>query len=295
MPTDPHHTPTILKTSSSQPKKTHKPRKPKRKVTQVPQLSGPTESVADEAVYKELDDSLVRAATTASSLEAEQDSGNIDKTQSKATPNEFSSQGTDSCGGPKVIELEKTKTTQANEIESLKKRVKKLERRNKSRTHKLKRLYKVGLIARVESSGDEQSLDEDASKQGRIKAIDADEDITLDKRKGIMVEEPVKHKKKDQIRLDEEAALKLQAELQAKMFDRALNRVNTFVDFKTELLEGSSKRAGEDLTQESAKKQKVDDDKEIIKLKQLMKIILNEEERIVRIKSLLDAVGITAA
>nr|GEY53242.1 hypothetical protein [Tanacetum cinerariifolium] len=32
------------------------------------------------------------------------------------------------------------------------------------------------------------------------------------KGKGIMVEEPVKHKKKDQIRLDEEAALKLQLE-----------------------------------------------------------------------------------
>ncbi|GKG43565.1 hypothetical protein Tco_0482658, partial [Tanacetum coccineum] len=37
-------------------------------------------------------DSLVRAATIASSLEAEQDSGNIDKTQSKATPNEYSFQ-----------------------------------------------------------------------------------------------------------------------------------------------------------------------------------------------------------
>ncbi|GKD80567.1 hypothetical protein Tco_1347406, partial [Tanacetum coccineum] len=47
---------------------------PKKKDTQIPQSSGPTEHVADEAVYKELDDSLVRAATTASSLEAEQDS-----------------------------------------------------------------------------------------------------------------------------------------------------------------------------------------------------------------------------
>ncbi|GKE21700.1 hypothetical protein Tco_1433212 [Tanacetum coccineum] len=37
----------------------------------IPQPSGPTEHVADEAVYKELDDSLVRAPTTASSLEAE--------------------------------------------------------------------------------------------------------------------------------------------------------------------------------------------------------------------------------
>ncbi|GKB10643.1 hypothetical protein Tco_0844566 [Tanacetum coccineum] len=80
----------------------------------------------------------------------------------------------------KVLDLEKTKTTQDNEIVSLKKRVKKLENKDRSRTHKLKRLYKVGLTARVESSGDEENLGEDASKQGRrINAIDADEDITL--------------------------------------------------------------------------------------------------------------------
>ncbi|GJU80879.1 hypothetical protein Tco_1283244 [Tanacetum coccineum] len=39
-----------------------------------------------------------------------------------------------------------------------------------------------------------------------------------------------------------------------KMFDRALKRVNTFVDFKTDLVEGSSKRAGEELEQENTKK-----------------------------------------
>ncbi|GJS62659.1 hypothetical protein Tco_0657443 [Tanacetum coccineum] len=49
-----------------------------------------------------------------------------------------------------------TKTTQANEIDSLKKRVKRLEKKKRSRTHGLKRLYK-----------------------GRINAIDVDEDITL--------------------------------------------------------------------------------------------------------------------
>ncbi|GJT67462.1 hypothetical protein Tco_1018942 [Tanacetum coccineum] len=143
-------------------------------------------------------------------LEAEQDSGNITKTRSKATPNESSSLGTTSGGGPKcqktigdtyaqtrfenelqtslmiplphrrgnilrsdkdrlklrelmelctnlqnrVLDLEKTKTTQANEIASLKRR--------------------------VESSRDED-LGEDASKQERrINAIDADEDITLE-------------------------------------------------------------------------------------------------------------------
>ncbi|GKC01712.1 uncharacterized mitochondrial protein-like protein [Tanacetum coccineum] len=59
------------------------------------------ERVAYEVVYKKLDDSLVRAATTASSLEAEQDGVNIEKTQSKATPNEVGSQGTTLGGGPR--------------------------------------------------------------------------------------------------------------------------------------------------------------------------------------------------
>ncbi|GJU49016.1 putative ribonuclease H-like domain-containing protein [Tanacetum coccineum] len=45
--------------------------RPKRKDTKIPQSSGPITNVADEAVYKEKNDSLVRAATTTSSLEAE--------------------------------------------------------------------------------------------------------------------------------------------------------------------------------------------------------------------------------
>ncbi|GKD29184.1 putative ribonuclease H-like domain-containing protein, partial [Tanacetum coccineum] len=234
-PTDPHHTPTIIQPSTSQPQKKQRPRKPKRKDTQIPQTSGLTDNVADEAVNEEMDDSLERAVTTATSLDAEQDRGNINKTQSMATPNETGSQGTTSGGGPRrqetikdtiaqtrfenvsktsndpllvrgntlrsgedslklnklmelctnlqqrVFDLETTKTTQANKIASLKRRVKKLESKNKSRTHGLKRLYKVGLTAKVESSGDEEDLGEgDASKQGRkINAIDADEDITL--------------------------------------------------------------------------------------------------------------------
>ncbi|GKB20646.1 hypothetical protein Tco_0854569 [Tanacetum coccineum] len=38
-----------------------------------------------------------------------------------------------------------------------------------------------------------------------------------------------------------------------KMFDKAFKRVNTFVDFRVDLVEGSSKRAGEELKQESIK------------------------------------------
>nr|GFA18543.1 hypothetical protein [Tanacetum cinerariifolium] len=141
---------------------------PRRKVTEVPQPSDPT-SVVDETVNEEIDDSLERAATTSTSLDAEQDRGNIFKTQSKATPNESSSHGTDSSGGlrfqetmgdtvaqTRVLDLDTTKTTQEMKIEILKRRVKKLERRKRSRTHGLKRLYK-----------------------GRIADIDTNEDITL--------------------------------------------------------------------------------------------------------------------
>ncbi|GJX23997.1 hypothetical protein Tco_0228442, partial [Tanacetum coccineum] len=163
---------------------------------------------ADEAVNEVMDDSLEKAATTTTSLDAEQDRGNMNKTQSKATPNEAGSQGTTLSGGPRrqetigdtiaqtrlklkelmelctnlqqrVLDLETIKTTQANEIASLKRRVKKLKKRNKSRTHGFKRMYRVGSSRRVESSEDED-LGEDASKQERrINAIDADEDITL--------------------------------------------------------------------------------------------------------------------
>ncbi|GJV41298.1 hypothetical protein Tco_1419738 [Tanacetum coccineum] len=175
-----------------------------------------------------------------------------------------------------------------------------------------------------------------------------------------MIEEPVKPmKKKDLIRLDEEVALKLQAEFdeeerlarekaekekeanialieewddiqakidvdyqlaerlqaqeqeelsveeKAKLFQQLLEQrrkhfaakraeekrnkpptqaqqrkimVNTFEDFRTKLVEGKEKRAGEELIQESSKKQKVDDDKETAELKQCIEIIPDEEE-----------------
>ncbi|GKC00471.1 retrovirus-related pol polyprotein from transposon TNT 1-94, partial [Tanacetum coccineum] len=99
MATDPHHTPTIIQPSTSQPQKKQKPRKPKRKDTEVPQPSGPTNNVANEAVYEKIDDSLERADTTATSLDAEQDRGDINKTQSKATLNEPSSTRTSSNSG----------------------------------------------------------------------------------------------------------------------------------------------------------------------------------------------------
>ncbi|GJX83619.1 ribonuclease H-like domain-containing protein [Tanacetum coccineum] len=73
-------------------------RKAKR-TTEISQSSGPIPLVTDETVIKEWEDRMEKAATTASSLEAEQDSGNINRIQSMATLNESFPLGTDSCSG----------------------------------------------------------------------------------------------------------------------------------------------------------------------------------------------------
>ncbi|GJZ95866.1 hypothetical protein Tco_0668200 [Tanacetum coccineum] len=281
---------------SLNPKRVNDLEKPKR-ATEISQSSGPIPLVADETVIKEWEDRMERAATTASSLEAEQDSGNINRTQSMATRNEPLPQHNSAFwneievntgdsrlmlsvlvnaarhtltifwaiakaktvngelhiqalvdkkkvivtetssrrkqrkdtkvsqpNGPtepvadetknvksvpthsndpllsgedrlkltelmelcislqsRVLALETTKTNQALEIGSLKKRVKKLEKKASKRTHNLKRMYKVGLSAKVISSENEDLDDqEDASKQGRIiNNIDANEGVTL--------------------------------------------------------------------------------------------------------------------
>ncbi|GKC81137.1 hypothetical protein Tco_1136854, partial [Tanacetum coccineum] len=188
-PTNPQHTSIsaqpsneepITVPSSSQPKKTHRPRKSKR-ATEISQSSGPISLVTDKTIIKEREDRMERATTTASSLEAEQDSGNINRTQSMATLNELSPQGTGSVNtlrsgedilklkelmdlctklSDRVLDLETIKTAQAKEIASLKKRVNKLERKRKSKTPGMN-LFKIG-TSRRKSFGEE-----DASKQGR--------------------------------------------------------------------------------------------------------------------------------
>nr|GEV09394.1 retrovirus-related Pol polyprotein from transposon TNT 1-94 [Tanacetum cinerariifolium] len=186
--------PTIIQPTTSQPHRKQKPTKTKRKDTELPQTSVPIEVVVDEAVYEEMYDNVERAATTTTGLDVEQDRGIISKTPFMETLNKPSYIGTsfgsrprrqetirDATAQTRVLNLETTKTTQAKEILSLKRRVKRLEKKKKSRTHGLKRLYKVGLSGRVESSAKEQSLDkEDASKHGRnITDIDVDAETTL--------------------------------------------------------------------------------------------------------------------
>ncbi|GJR03744.1 hypothetical protein Tco_0526728 [Tanacetum coccineum] len=201
------------------------------KAFDVPQRSDPIENVIDEAVYKELGDSWVRAATTASSLEAEQDSGNINKTQSKATPNESSSQGNNSGGGP-WCQKTMGDTIAQTRFKSVSKHS------NDSLLARDEEIIMVSVHDVNVSAGEEvfattidyitfaQVLEEMKSikpKKKRVVIQELGEYTTTissqlslqqshDKGKGILIEHVKPMNKKDLIRLDEETALNLQAE-----------------------------------------------------------------------------------
>ncbi|GKA06870.1 hypothetical protein Tco_0686094 [Tanacetum coccineum] len=139
------------------------------------------------------------------------------------------------------------------EIATLKKRVQRLERKKKSKTTGLKRLKKVGMSRRVESSKDQESLvDENQERQDEDLMFDtgvldsdeipveakidekdeqstklddntAGEAVTAasveDKGKAIMVEPKVPLKRKDQVALDEQMARDVQAQLEAELIE----------------------------------------------------------------------------
>nr|GEX67664.1 retrovirus-related Pol polyprotein from transposon TNT 1-94 [Tanacetum cinerariifolium] len=86
---------------NANPIRTQKQRKSKRKATKISQSSGPTTVVADETVYKERRDIVEKAATTTTSLDVEQDSGTINRTQSMAISNEPIHQGNGLGGSPR--------------------------------------------------------------------------------------------------------------------------------------------------------------------------------------------------
>ncbi|GKC39464.1 hypothetical protein Tco_1051848, partial [Tanacetum coccineum] len=135
----------------------------------------------DEVVNKEMDDSLERAATTATSLDAEQDRGNINKTQSKATPNEPSSPRPSLGGGPRCQEtmgdtMAQTRFENVSKTSNDPLLAGVNTPRSDEDSLKLKELME---LSRIESSEDEGLGEEDASKQGWIDDIDVNEDIYL--------------------------------------------------------------------------------------------------------------------
>ncbi|GJX41399.1 putative ribonuclease H-like domain-containing protein [Tanacetum coccineum] len=119
--------------------------KSKKKNTEVPQPSGSLDNVPNENVPTTSNDPLLSGEDRVRLTELMDLCTNLQK---------------------KVIDLEKAKTAQDSEIASLKKKVKKLERRNKSRTPGLIRLRNVGSARRVESS-DEAKVTLIDETQGR--------------------------------------------------------------------------------------------------------------------------------
>ncbi|GKA63882.1 hypothetical protein Tco_0763488 [Tanacetum coccineum] len=148
MPTIPQHTPTINQPSSLQPPKKQKPRKSKKQNTEVSQPSDPTKPMADET-------ESVESVPTHSNdpLLSGKERLKLNKLMELCTNL-----------SQRVLDLENTKTSQAAKITKLKERVKKLERRNKSRTTGLKRIRKVGKTARIESSKDEDEHEVEVEK-----------------------------------------------------------------------------------------------------------------------------------
>nr|GEU28959.1 reverse transcriptase domain-containing protein [Tanacetum cinerariifolium] len=148
--------------------------------TGLPQTSVPT-SIADEVINEEMNDSLDKAATTATCLDEEQDRVGGPRCQEAIV---------DAIAQTKSVRVSKiskdpllagtTKTIQAMEIKSLKRRVKKLERRKRLRTHGLKRLYKVSLSAKVEPSKDEGLVEEDDKDIFGVNDSDGDDVIIED-------------------------------------------------------------------------------------------------------------------
>ncbi|GJW57021.1 hypothetical protein Tco_0103752 [Tanacetum coccineum] len=185
-----------------------------------------------------------------------------------------------------VLDLEKTKTTQANEIASLKRMVKKLEKKRSSRSHKLKRLYKVGLVtARVkplemnkiwernciqtrcrrnnENEADGKTLPCLYVQDMLIKIYLMWIALTVDE---VFAEQESCCKRCNILTVDEVLLFGLHLQLLEKC--------------KTELKGGIivQRDKGEELEQREYEKQKVDEDKDTAELQNLMEVIPDKEE-----------------
>nr|GEW40114.1 ribonuclease H-like domain-containing protein [Tanacetum cinerariifolium] len=236
-----------------------------------------------------------------------------------------------------VENLEQDKIVQAIEITKLKQRVKRLEKKRQFKSSGLKRLRKVGTAQRVESSTDTVLDDqEDASRQGGIVELDADEDVTLEevdaevtmdaavvtttttsitaaqvpkasaprRRRGVIIQDPeeaatasvIMHsedkskdkgkgkKKHDDISQEhgwiQDFKRMTYTDIRP-IFEKHYNLNQAFLERVEEQVIGQneeerSKRKGEDLKQDAAKKQRIDEDVE--ELKTHLQIVANDDD-----------------
>ncbi|GJX18781.1 ribonuclease H-like domain-containing protein [Tanacetum coccineum] len=161
IPTDSYHTPTTTQPSTSKPQKKQSRRKQK-KDTEDPQLSGPTEPVTD-------DTENVASVPTHSNdpLLSGEDRLKLNELMELCT-----------SLSQRVLDLDNTKTSQAAEITELKKRVKKLEGKRKSKPPGMKRLFKIGRSAQVVSSEDEEEFAEHDVVEKEVSTAEVTTDST---------------------------------------------------------------------------------------------------------------------
>ncbi|GJY05175.1 hypothetical protein Tco_0371115 [Tanacetum coccineum] len=281
-------------------------------LTDFEEIDGGYVAFGDEAVYKELDDSLVRATTTASSLEAEQDSGNINKTQSKARPNEAGSQGATSGGvlddemivdNEDVVKTAKSVSVVGENINAASVEVS-VAATTVSAASEIPTVTIADELTLAQALAELKSakpITQGIAFRNSGKSTTTTTTISSkDKGKAEFNEEERLAREKDEANValtkewdDIQAKIKADhffSERLQKLFDNKMKRVNTFVDLRTQLVESSSKRVGTELEQEVTKKQKVDDvqetakvdkDKETTKLQSLMEVVPDEEEVII--------------
>ncbi|GJV73985.1 hypothetical protein Tco_1493980 [Tanacetum coccineum] len=352
-PTDPYHTPIITQPSTSQPQKKHKPRKPKKKDTQS---SGPTYTIAQdtiaqtgfENVSKTSNDPLLSGEDSIQLKELmdfytklQQRVLNLENTKT-GQAQEITISSEESLGEEDASKQgRKIDNIDADEgVTLVDETVENQGRFNDEEMFDTGVLNDEEVFTRQDVAEKEVSTADPVTTAGEVvttasvevsTASPIADELTLaqtlieikNKGKGIMEEPEKPSKKKDQIRLDEELAFKLQAEeekeerpkrAEAKrnipptkaqqrsfmctylknmdgwkpkdlknksfaniqdLFDKAMKRVNTFVDMETELVEG------EELESDKSKKQKldkkveaeVDDVKEAEELKQCLEIV----------------------
>nr|GEY34043.1 hypothetical protein [Tanacetum cinerariifolium]GFA98739.1 hypothetical protein [Tanacetum cinerariifolium] len=165
------------------------------------------------------------------------------------------------------------KIAQSLEIIKLRQRVKKLERRNKLKVSKLRRLKRVGTSQRVDTSKD--TVMDDVSKQGRIIAnMDADEDVTLNDvsniAKEVALDTEIEESADVQGRQAESQAQIYQIDLEHADKDDMIDQVqrkekedNAVMRWTTSKEEEDSKalkRTSESQAKKAAKKQKLDEE-----------------------------------
>ncbi|GJV00956.1 hypothetical protein Tco_1330226, partial [Tanacetum coccineum] len=370
MPTDPHHTPIITQPSSSQPQRKQKSRRPKEKDTQVPQSSVPSDptNIVDEAVNEEpivsseeaslgdqedaskqgrkiddidadeditlenVHDADMFGVNELDSDEVVVESEVTDKAGEKRNVVEevvavtdaitilVKGQGLKDKGKAKMIELEKP-LKKKDQIKFDEEEALRLQAKFNEEDRLAREKAQQVEEANIAWDNIQAKIDADYQLAERLQAQEQQE-LTIEERSTLFVQLLEKRKKHFAAKRAEEKRnrpptraqqrsamctyLKNMAGWKPKdlknksfaniqeLFNKAFKRVNTFVDFRTELVKGtemeesskkaevmeesSSKGPGDKIQQESTKKQKMDDDQERVELQSLMNVVPDEEE-----------------